>query len=268
MRKLFLFIMLAAVALANIAAAPVPIQWIDSAGQLHTVGPPPNALTIQEQFPERNMKFIQPAALQSIFWRRLTSVAQQTTNGYRFVDSTQFFNVAGYRMLGVIFTPTFQDSNGATEGTYGASLAMELRYSLTQTPDTNGTVIIGERSRALTGGVIDYSKPDSLGSLLDIFATNPTKVEADTVVRRDQYVVNLSNVAGANRARLYYLLNKDGTPWRADNLSIWLKILHSYCDAVGATVGPVYCEPGGGVADAANAMGRKVRLRVDIVGWM
>ena len=44
--------------------------------------------------------------------------------------------------------------------------------------------------------------------------------------------------------------------------------LRKFSAVTGANVGPVYCEPGGSIADAANANGRKVRLRVDLVGWM
>jgi hypothetical protein len=250
-----------------LAGPPAPIQWMDAAGVLHVAGVSANTLPASEQFPERNMKLIQPSAVQAIFARRLFSPTQQIVNGYRFQDSSQFVPTAGYRMIGILVYPTFQgDSNGFAMR--GAIFHLQLRSGISATPDSQGTYIMGDRVLAVSGTNRDFTKPDSLGSCLDIKTNNTgsTNADRDTLASSEDIVLVCSAAATNMRGRLYYLFNKDGTPWRGDFLQLWVRIAHCLCSATGSQ--SVWgCETGN-VADFTATFPSKVRTKFDIVGWM
>jgi len=222
-------------------------------------------LQVQEQFPDRTMRLIEPVAIQATFIRRLLSPAVQLTGGIRTADSSAAIAVTGYRMLALDFYPTFGDTI-AGQGSLGAVFAVEARFtSATGVPDSQGVFIPLERFKSTT-----TTQPDSIGTFADLTTSNPANfTTSDTLGKSNQLVVVLTNVAGPNRGRRAYLMMRDGTPLRGDFLVVWVRILHAYCNGTGTQANQcVYCEPGGPYVDAAAATARRVRLRVSVVGWL
>jgi len=248
------------------AVAGTVVDKILLPGQSAGYVQPGVGLQVQEQYPDRNMRLVEPAAIQAIFYRRLTSPAVQAANGYRIIDSSRAIPITGYKMLAVDIYPTFQDSVAA-QGTLGATLALEFRTtSAAGVPDSQGVFVPLERFRPAS----TIGQPDSAGTFADLMLSNPAySATADTAAKSNQLVAVLTNVAGPNRGRRVYLVMRDGTPIRGDFLVLWARVLHTYCNGVGTQLNQcVYCEPGGVYADAAAANARKVRIRMDVVGWM
>ena len=184
------------------AAAPVPVQWIDNAGNAITTQLGLKSLPTQEQFPSYGKSRYLPSQISCVMVcvndNQLDNPAGTWTNR----DSTSVIPTDGYKYAALLMwvrpTPIGGKGTGSTDSLMGEIYALQVRSHQGSSADSASTyrqVSYTRRFESSPGGAVAVN--DTIGMLRDLLMfTNTPPAAIRTTALPDEKIVVAGNMAG------------------------------------------------------------------------